>query len=84
MKISRKDMGKIIREIGAIPINDRQTWHRTIPNYYIAKPYIYGEPLRIFSAVAYMLSKSAASKCRNKAIEYDTTRERYRLAVGII
>ena len=66
LKISQNDM-IICYALGALPIQDRSTWHRTISNYYITRPYNYRNP-RMKSATAYMLTKSAAIKWRNEAI----------------
>ena len=55
--------------IGALPVSDRSTWYRTIPDYYIARAYRdSNEKCHIKSAVAYMLTKSAATKLKNEVI----------------
>ena len=66
LKISQNDM-IIYYAIGALPIQDRSTWYRTISNYHIAKPHNFIDP-KLKSATAYMLTKSAAIKWRNKAV----------------
>ena len=59
--------GKIINEIGGIPIPDKSTWYRTVSNYCIAGTYRNSNH-RILSTTAYILTKSAAIKWRKKAV----------------
>ena len=68
VKIRRTCGGEIMRKIAGIPVSDRSTWYRVISNYYIARPYRGHKRPRLLSTTAYMLTKSAAIKWRNKAV----------------
>ncbi len=56
-------------EIGAIPNQDRRSWHKVAPNHYITTPSL--KP-NVTSGMAYMLTRSAAIKWK-QAILSDRT-----------
>ena len=63
-------------EVGALPTQDRMLWHKITPRHYMANPLIgaiEGEegpiPISITSCMAYVLTRSAAIKWKQAAID---------------
>ena len=63
----------IASEIGGLPNKDKHSWHKVTSMHYIATPY-YGESNNypnVTSGMAYMLTRSAAIKWKQRAIFRD-------------
>ena len=77
-----RDVTTFAVEIGALPAQDKASWHKITPKHYMANPFMGARdsiPISITSCMAYVLTRSAAIKWKQAAIDLSLRMEEMRM-----